>query len=97
MTSITSLAPCTRRGTRLFSFRGMMALAAALAITPTSLLAEAQVQGGPEAVRIETQNSFLLATYDDRKSLEPLRDTQWAKDCWGSLWSASMRADRTLK
>jgi len=59
MTSITSLAPCTRRGTRLFSFRGMMALAAALAITPTSLLAEAQVQGGPEAVRIETQNSSI--------------------------------------
>jgi hypothetical protein len=37
----------------------MMALAATLAVAPTSLLAGAQVQGSPEAVRIETQNSSI--------------------------------------
>jgi hypothetical protein len=36
-----------------------MALAATLAVAPTSLFAEAQVQGSPEAVRIETQNSSI--------------------------------------
>jgi hypothetical protein len=37
----------------------MVGLAAALAVAPTSLLAEAQVQGTPEAVRIDTQNSSI--------------------------------------
>jgi hypothetical protein len=59
MTSITLLAPCTRRSSRRLQVRGVMALAAALAIAPTSLLAEAQVQGSPDAVRIETQNSSI--------------------------------------
>src|SRR5262245_32577714 len=59
MTSITSLAPRTRRGSRPFQLHSMMALAATLAVAPTSLLAEAQVQGSPEAVRIETQNSSI--------------------------------------
>jgi hypothetical protein len=36
-----------------------MALAAALAVAPTSLFAEAQIQGSPEAVRIETQNTSI--------------------------------------
>jgi hypothetical protein len=59
MTSIKSLAPCTRRNSRRLQVRGVMALAAMLAIAPTSLLAEAQVQGSAEAVRIETQNSSI--------------------------------------
>jgi hypothetical protein len=36
-----------------------MGLAAALSVAPTPLFAEAQVQGSPEAVRIETQNSSI--------------------------------------
>jgi hypothetical protein len=59
MTTLTSIVPCTRRGSRPFQLRSMMALAAALTVAPTSLLAEAQIQGSPEAVRIETQNSSI--------------------------------------
>jgi hypothetical protein len=59
MTSIKSPAPCTRRNSRRLQVRGVMALAATLAIAPTSVLAEAQVQGSPEAMRIETQNSSI--------------------------------------
>ena len=59
MTSIISLAPSMRRSSRQFHLRTIMALAATLAVAPTSLFAEAQVQGSPEAVRIETQNSSI--------------------------------------
>jgi hypothetical protein len=49
----------TRITSRSFPLRGMMALAAALSVAPTSLLAAAQIQGTPDAVRIETQNSSI--------------------------------------
>src|SRR5262249_37095861 len=59
MTRIKSLSLRTLRGSRRFSVRGMIAVAAALAVTSTSLHAEAQVKGSAEAVRIETQNSSI--------------------------------------
>jgi len=59
MMSVTLLTPCTRRGSRPLQVCSMLALAAALAVAPTSLLAGAQIQGSPDAVRIETQNSSI--------------------------------------
>jgi len=57
MTTITPLAPCIRRNTRSLQIRSVMALAAILTVAPTSLRADAQVQGSPEGVRVETQNT----------------------------------------
>jgi hypothetical protein len=57
MTTITPLAPCMRRNSRSLQFRSVMALAAILAVAPTSLRADARVQGSAEGVRIETQNT----------------------------------------
>ena len=59
MTSGPSLAPCLWRSSPRWQVRSVLALAAALATAPTSLLAQAQIQGSPEAVRIETQNSSI--------------------------------------
>ena len=59
MTSVTSLAPRTWRSSRKFHIRSIMGLAVALVLAPTPLLAEAQIHGNPDAVRIDTQNSSI--------------------------------------
>jgi len=59
MTSVTDLAPGAWRSSWQFHIRSIMGLAVVLALAPTPLLAEAQIQGNPDAVRIDTQNSSI--------------------------------------
>jgi hypothetical protein len=56
---MTSLATTPGRtlGSRNFCMRAAILLGAALAIAPTSVLAEIQVRGSPEAVRIEARDT----------------------------------------
>ena len=59
MTRSTSIAPRMRGGSSPFAAGVTIALGAILAIGPTQVLAEAQVRGSPDAVRIETQNASI--------------------------------------
>jgi hypothetical protein len=56
MTSLAT-APGRTLGSPNFGMRAAILLAAALAIAPTSVLAEVQVRGSPQAVRIEARDT----------------------------------------
>ena len=57
MTGLTSTPRRARLGSPIVGGRAAIAIAAVLAMTPTTLFAEAQVHGSPEAVSIEANNT----------------------------------------